>query len=87
MPVAVLGLAFFLAMTALSLPAAWRLRRLDAVRVGGAVLGVVGVLYLVWAELFRVRAICLWCTGVHALALGLLISVLWSVADRDPAAG
>ena len=35
-PVAVLGLAFFAAMTALVVPAAWRYRALDPVRVAGA---------------------------------------------------
>ena len=29
--------------------------------------GVVFVLYLVWAELFRIEAICLWCTVVHVV--------------------
>ena len=84
-PVAVLGLAYFIAMTALVTPAAWRRRRLDAVRVGGAGLGVVMVLYLVWVELFRVNALCLWCTGVHLTTLVLLGTVLWRTAGRDVA--
>jgi uncharacterized membrane protein len=29
------------------------------------------VFYLVWAELFRINAICLWCTVVHALTLAV----------------
>jgi uncharacterized membrane protein len=28
--------------------------------------GVPGALYLVWTELFRIDAICLWCAAVHA---------------------
>ncbi|GAB3929064.1 hypothetical protein GCM10029976_028010 [Kribbella albertanoniae] len=38
--------------------------------------GVVFVLYLVWAELFRINAICLWCTVVHALTLVLFALVV-----------
>ena len=33
--------------------------------------GVLFVFYLVWAELFQIDAICLWCTVVHALTLVL----------------
>jgi uncharacterized membrane protein len=32
--------------------------------------------YLTWAELFRIDAICLWCTVVHALTLLLFALVL-----------
>ena len=83
-PVALLGLLFFAVMTLLVTPAAWRRRVLDPVRVVGAAAGVVMALYLVWVELFRVDALCLWCTGAHLCALALLASVLWRVADRAP---
>lgn len=68
-PVALLGLIFFVAMTALCLPAVWRsmnanVRRL---RLAAVTVGIVSVIYLVWVELFKVEAICLWCTGVHVL--------------------
>lgn len=82
-PVAVLGLAYFVAMTALVTPAAWRRRRLDAVRVAGAGLGVLTALYLVWIELFGVNALCLWCMGVHLTTLVLLGTVLWRTANGD----
>src|SRR5215471_13005015 len=74
-PVAVLGLAFFAAMTALVVPAAWRYRPLDPVRVAGATAGMVMVIYLVWAELFRVDAICLWCTAIHVCTFGLFVAI------------
>jgi len=76
-PVAVLGLAFFAAMTALVVPAAWRYRPLDPVRVVGATAGMVMVIYLVWAELFRVDAICPWCTAIHVCTFGLFVGILW----------
>jgi uncharacterized membrane protein len=76
-PVAVLGLAYFVAMTLVVLPAAWRHRVLDPVRVAGAAAGMAVVIYLIWAELFRVDAICLWCTAVHVCTFGLFVAVLW----------
>jgi uncharacterized membrane protein len=80
-PVAVLGLIFFVAMAVLCSPWAWRDRRADGLRVGGAVVGVLTALYLVWAELFRIDAICLWCTGVHVCSLVLLGAVLWTTSE------
>jgi uncharacterized membrane protein len=87
-PVAVLGLGYFVVMTALVLPASWRVRRLRLVRVVAAGGGVLMVLYLIWAELFRVNAICLWCTGVHLCTLALFAAVLWrwtNGTDEDTA--
>jgi uncharacterized membrane protein len=70
-PVAVLGLAYFAAMALLCTPAAWRaaspLPRL--IRVLASLVGVGFVAYLVYAELFVINAICLWCTSVHVLAM------------------
>jgi len=70
-PVAVLGLIFFAVMIVLQLPAMWRRpeRSLRLVRVGWAALGVCTVFYLLYAELFAIDAICLWCTSVHLLTL------------------
>ena len=77
-PVALLGLLFYVGMTALCSPPAWSARSpwVGRVRMLGAVSGVVFMVYLVWAELFRVDAICLWCTAVHVLTVtlfGLLV--------------
>ena len=79
-PVAVLGLVFFAAMSLLCAPPAWRIRRLDFLRVAGAAVGVLTALGLVWIELFRIDAICLWCTAVHVLSLVLLATVLGTVS-------
>jgi uncharacterized membrane protein len=83
-PVAVLGLGYFLAMTALCTPPAWRHPTLDRVRLVAAGAGVVSAVYLVWIELFRVGAICLWCTAVHVCTLALLATVLWTTSARRP---
>lgn len=79
-PLALMGLLYFVAMTVLCSPQAWRLRALDRVRIVGSALGVVSALYLVWVELFRLDAICLWCTAVHIATLVLLGSVLWTTS-------
>ena len=68
-PVSVLGLAFFVFMVAVNSPWGWRAPwpAVHWARLASVVVGIVFVLYLVWAELFRINAICLYCTGVHVL--------------------
>jgi uncharacterized membrane protein len=77
-PVALLGLLWSAGMAVLCLPGAWRSRRAfpDQLRLVGAATGAAMVVYLVYVELFRVDAICLWCTGVHLTALALFAVVL-----------
>jgi uncharacterized membrane protein len=86
-PVAVLGLVYFAVMTLLVVPSAWRRHLLDPVRVAGAAAGMAMVIYLLWAELFRVGAICLWCTAVHVCTLGLFVTILWHTAARSTVTG
>lgn len=83
-PVAVIGLAYFGAMVALCLPAAWRARSpwVSRARVVAVSIGAVSVLYLVWVELFKVNAICLWCTAVHVVALALFATVVLGQGAR-----
>ncbi|MEO7449135.1 MAG: vitamin K epoxide reductase family protein [Humibacillus sp.] len=78
-PVALLGLLFFVVMIGLCLPRVWRSRAtwLDGWRLGWATVGLGMALYLVWAELYRIHAICLWCTGVHVLTFALWAVVLF----------
>jgi len=77
-PVAVLGLAWAAAMTVLTSPWAWRRHAtwLEMARLAGAAAGSAMVLYLVYAELFRIGAICLWCSAIHVLAVALFGVVL-----------
>jgi uncharacterized membrane protein len=77
-PVALLGAVYFIGMIALCLPQAWNRQRLDAARIAGAAAGVASSLYFVWVELFRLDAICLWCTVVHVSTVALLGAVLWT---------
>jgi uncharacterized membrane protein len=85
-PVAVLGLVYFVVMLALSAPPLWR-SALPAVRYGRlafAAIGVLFVFYLVFAELFTLDAVCLWCTGVHVLAVALFAVTAVGTAFADP---
>lgn len=76
LPVAVAGFAFFAGMVLFCLPvravASWH-----ALRIACCVIGMVMVLWLVYVELFKVHAICLWCTSVHVITLLLLACVIW----------
>ena len=66
-------------------PAAWHHKALNPVRLAGVVAGVGMVVYLIWVELFRVDAICLWCTAVHVCTVVLFTTVLWRTTNRDDA--
>lgn len=81
-PVAVLGLGWFVAMLGLSLPGTWRttLRWLAPVRMAVAGVGMAFVLYLIYAELLVLHHICLWCTSVHVLTFGLFMLVALGTA-------
>jgi uncharacterized membrane protein len=81
-PVAVLGLAFYLFLAAANSPWAWRLTwpQLRWARVGSLVVGMVFVLYLIYTELFTIGAICLWCTSVHVITFALFVLVVFSAA-------
>lgn len=86
-PVAVVGLAYYLVVLVACSPPAWR-RTHPAVRWGRLGLLVAGfgmVLYLVYAELFQINAICIYCSSVHFvtfLLLGLVaVATLWVPLD------
>lgn len=79
-PVPVFGLIFFLGLGALCLPSAWRstASAVHWARLGGVVVGIGMVFYLISTELFTVKKICLWCTGVHIVTFALFVIVVTS---------
>jgi len=81
-PVAVLGLAFYVFLAVANSPWAWRITwpPLRWVRVGSMVVGIVFVLYLIYAELFSIGAICLWCTSVHVITFALFVLIMFGAA-------
>ena len=81
-PVAVLGLAFYVLMVAITSPWAWRSSWpvIRWVRLGSVAVGMVFVLYLVYTELITLNAICLWCTSVHVITFLLFGLIVFSAA-------
>jgi uncharacterized membrane protein len=86
-PVAVLGVVWFLVELALL--------SLERARPSGAALavqsiwsasGVLFVLYLVYAELFLIGALCAWCTVVHVVVILLFLLALWRLIGAPVAA-
>jgi len=77
-PVPVFGLAFFVGMALLSLPAAWRSTSpwFARLRLAGVVVGMGMVIYLISQEALVIHAICLWCTSVHILTFALFLIVI-----------
>jgi uncharacterized membrane protein len=74
-PLAVWGLGFFVVTLGFQNPWAWRSTQ-RWVRTGRLLLagsGAIGALALIWVELFRLDAICLYCTAVHALSIVFFI--------------
>jgi uncharacterized membrane protein len=85
-PVAVLGLAYFVVGLPLMTPQAWRSSSpmIRLARFGWVGAGLAMVLYLVWAEFFGVSAICLWCTSVHVITFLLFCLVAFTEAWVAP---
>ena len=87
-PVAVIGLGWFVAMAALCSPAAWRTRSrsIGLLRFALALLGMGFVLWLIYAELIIIRALCIWCTVIHVLTFSLfvLIALYGTTEAPDP---
>ena len=87
-PVAVLGLVFFVPMTVLNSPWGWRspLPVVRWLRLAGVAVGLIFVVYLVSAELVLIGSICEYCTGVHIVTLALFAVVVigqYRMSHRD----
>ena len=89
-PVAVLGLAFYVFLAAIMSPYAWRSgrREIAVARLVSVVVGVGFVLYLLYAELFQIGSICLYCTSVHVITFLLFVltglaAAIWGLAPRQ----
>ena len=86
-PVALLGLLYYVGMVPWHLPAAWRsgspLVRFG--RVAYCAAGIGFVFYLIYAEAFVIKAICLWCTSVHAITFVLFVLTGFATALSFPA--
>jgi uncharacterized membrane protein len=85
-PVALLGLAYFVGMIPWHLPVAWRSAD-PRIKIGRLLYGLSGigfVCYLVYAEAVIIKKICLWCTGVHITTLILFVVTVFASALAIP---
>lgn len=90
-PVAVLGLAWSAGMVVLCSPGAWVSGRpwIRTARLALAGIGMAFVLWLLYAELLLIHAICLWCTVVHVATFALFVLVFvygWAQEAEAPTA-
>jgi uncharacterized membrane protein len=81
-PVAVLGLAFYVAAVPLFSPWAWRIQRREVhvVRLASIVVGMGFVMYLIYAELYQIGDVCEYCSGVHIVTFLLFCITVFSAA-------
>ena len=92
-PVAICGLLFYaLVMVPIMSPWAWRLHstRVHQLRIAALIAGMGFIVYLIYAELYQIDAICLYCTSVHAItfvlfALAVFAAAMWGLTpEEDP---
>jgi uncharacterized membrane protein len=81
-PVAMLGLAFFVFVAAIMSPWAWQAARREVhlLRIASMVVGIGMVIYLVYAEFIIIGSICLYCTSVHVITFVLFVLTAFGAA-------
>lgn len=81
-PVAILGLVFYVFAVAIMTPWAWRSQRREVgwLRLGSMIVGMGFVMYLIYAELYQIGDICEYCTGVHVITFLLFCITVVSAA-------
>jgi uncharacterized membrane protein len=83
-PVAVLGVVFYVVMVALCSPWAWRSAApaVGWLRLGSVIVGIGFVLYLIYAEVVEIGRICPYCTSVHIITFLLFCLIVFQAAVR-----
>jgi uncharacterized membrane protein len=83
-PVAVLGLAFYVFMSAVNTPWAWRsgIAAIWWARLAGIITGIGFVLYLIYAEVIQIGNLCLDCTTVHIITFLLFVVLIYAATFR-----
>jgi uncharacterized membrane protein len=82
-PTAAAGILWFAASAAFSIALLAGLPWMRAQMVWSSV-GALSVLYLVFVEIVRLGAICIWCTAAHVLVLAIF-TVSLTIATRSEA--
>ena len=92
LPVAVLGLAFYVFAVVIFTPWAWQFqggrfgplritgRDVNIVRLGSVIVGMGFVMYLIYAELYQIGDVCEYCSGVHIVTFLLFCITVFSAA-------
>ena len=76
-PTSAAGIVWFAISAALwTRPVGW-------MNLAWSTLGLVTVLYLVYIEIVRIGAICLWCTGAHVLVAAIFLLALTMLSSRN----
>jgi uncharacterized membrane protein len=89
LPVAILGLLFYVFVVAIMTPWAWRMQTLKVgplrvsvgwLRLATMITGMGFVMYLIYAELYQIQDICEYCTVVHIVTFLLFSLTLFAAA-------
>jgi uncharacterized membrane protein len=78
-PTSAAGIVWFAVSVAISV------RPYGRVQLAWSALGLLIVVYLVFLEIVRIGAVCLWCTAAHSLVVALFLIAL-STRQRENAA-
>jgi uncharacterized membrane protein len=86
LPTSILGVGWFLVALGLSL-AVLRNPKLGVALLVWSLIGLVGVVWLMYIEFVVIGAICPFCTSAHILELGVLVIAifLWRARRPEPA--
>jgi uncharacterized membrane protein len=81
-PVAILGLAFYVVAVPLFSPWGWQLRyrEVQIARLASIIVGMGFVMYLIYAELYQIGQVCEYCSGVHIVTFVLFCITVFSAA-------
>jgi uncharacterized membrane protein len=85
LPVSLYGLVWFVGYGVV----VWRWPTWTAMTRGLATLGAVTVIYLVFVEFIELHTLCLWCSSLHLIILGVFGIELgqWATWQEDPLNG
>jgi uncharacterized membrane protein len=85
-PVAILGLIFYVFVVAIMTPWAWRTERREVhwLRLASMITGMGFVMYLIYAELYQIGQVCEYCSGVHIITfvlfcITLVCAAIWGL--------
>jgi uncharacterized membrane protein len=82
-PVALLGVVWFAVMLALVAADRGGRQTVLVAELGWTAIGLAVVLYLVFAELFLIGALCAWCSVLHAVIVALFLQAVFRASGAS----